>query len=120
MTFTVNANANSLAVGTSGPFTITFTNADTGQGTQTRTATLTVNAPVQFYPSLVGSYEGGSFTNIFFGRGDYQINSKQNLFYRYINQHTEFFCSGCGGKNACRRPSRRTSTSSRARARPTD
>jgi len=60
----------------------------------------TVNAPVQFYPSLAGSYEGGSFTNIFFGRGDYQINTKQNLFYRYINQHTEFFCSGCGGINA--------------------
>jgi Carboxypeptidase regulatory-like domain/TonB dependent receptor len=63
-------------------------------------AFFTVNAPVQFYPSLAGSYEGGSFTNIFFGRGDYQINTKQNLFYRYINQHTEFFCSGCGSINA--------------------
>lgn len=60
----------------------------------------TVNAPVQFYPTMAGSFEGGSFTNIFFGRGDYQINTKQNLFYRYVNQHTEFFCSGCGGTNA--------------------
>jgi hypothetical protein len=24
----------------------------------------------------------------------------RNLFYRYVNQHTEFFCSGCGGVNA--------------------
>jgi hypothetical protein len=28
------------------------------------------------------------------------MNSKQNVFYRYINQHTEYFCSGCGGTNA--------------------
>jgi len=60
-------------------------------------AFFTVPAPVQLYPSLAGSYEGGSFTNIEFVRGDYQMNSKQNLFYRYINQHTEFFCSNCGG-----------------------
>src|SRR5258705_867325 len=60
----------------------------------------TVNAPVQFYPSLVGSDEGGSFTNIAFVRGDYQVNTRQNLFYRYINQHTEFFCSNCGGRNS--------------------
>jgi hypothetical protein len=60
----------------------------------------TVPAPVQFYPSLAGSYEGGSFSNISFVRGDYQMNSKQNLFYRYINQHTEFFCSNCGGTSS--------------------
>ena len=53
----------------------------------------------QFYPTLAGAFEGGSFTNIEFVRGDYQMNSKQNLFYRYVNQHTEFFCSGCGGLN---------------------
>ena len=28
------------------------------------------------------------------------MNPKQNLFYRYINQHTEYFCSGCGGTNS--------------------
>jgi len=60
-------------------------------------AFFTVPAPLQFYPTLAGSYEGGSFTNIEFVRGDYQMNSKQNFFYRYINQHTEFFCSNCGG-----------------------
>ena len=54
----------------------------------------------QLYPTLVGSYEGGSFTNIEFVRGDYQVNTKQNLFYRYINQHTEFFCSNCGGRSS--------------------
>ncbi len=60
----------------------------------------TVNVPTQFYPTMAGSFEGGSFTNIEFVRGDYQMNSKQNLFYRYVNQHTEYFCSGCGGINA--------------------
>jgi len=60
-------------------------------------AFFTVPAPLQFYPTLAGSYEGGSFTNIEFVRGDYQMNSKQNFFYRYVNQHTEFFCSNCGG-----------------------
>ena len=60
-------------------------------------AFFTVPAPLQFYPSLAGSYEGGSFTNIEFVRADYQMNTKQNFFYRYINQHTEFFCSNCGG-----------------------
>jgi len=60
----------------------------------------TVPAPVQFYPSLAGSYEGGSFSNIAFVRGDYQMNTKQNLFYRYVNQHTEFFCSNCGGTSS--------------------
>jgi outer membrane receptor for ferrienterochelin and colicin len=40
----------------------------------------TVNVPAQFYPSLAGSFEGGSFTNIAFLRGDYQMNPKQNLF----------------------------------------
>jgi len=63
-------------------------------------AFFTVPAPVQFYPSLAGSYEGGSFSNIAFVRGDYQMNTKQNLFYRYVNQHTEFFCSNCGGTSS--------------------
>ncbi len=60
----------------------------------------TVNVPAQFYPTMAGSFEGGSFTNITFVRADYQMNTKQNLFYRYINQHTEFFCSNCGGTSA--------------------
>jgi hypothetical protein len=48
------------------------------------------------YKALEGTFEGGSYTNIEFIRGDYEISSKQNLFYRYINQHTLFYCSGCG------------------------
>src|SRR5882672_4528767 len=48
------------------------------------------------YKALEGTFEGGSYTNISFIRGDYQISGKQNLFYRYMNQHTNFFCSGCG------------------------
>ena len=50
----------------------------------------------EFYKQFEGTFEGGSYTNIAFVRGDYQVSTKQNLFYRYINQHTNFFCSGCG------------------------
>src|SRR5215467_3384244 len=50
----------------------------------------------EFYKPFEGTFEGGSYNNIYFVRGDYQASPKQNLFYRYINQHTNFFCSGCG------------------------
>ena len=50
----------------------------------------------EFYKPFEGTFEGGSWNNISFIRGDYQISGKQNLFYRYMNQHTNFFCSGCG------------------------
>src|SRR4029453_19178540 len=50
----------------------------------------------EFYKQFEGTFEGGSYNNIYFVRGDYQASEKQNLFYRYINQHTNFFCSGCG------------------------
>jgi hypothetical protein len=51
------------------------------------------------YKALEGTFEGGYYTNIEFVRADYQINNKQNLFYRYINQHTDFYCSGCGANS---------------------
>jgi len=51
------------------------------------------------YNALEGTFEGGSYTNIGFIRADYEINSRQNLFYRYINQHTLFYCSGCGANS---------------------
>jgi outer membrane receptor for ferrienterochelin and colicin len=57
--------------------------------------TVTTGKP-EFYKQFEGTFEGGSYNNISFIRGDYQINDKQNLFYRYMNQHTNFFCSGCG------------------------
>ena len=50
----------------------------------------------EFYKQFEGTFEGGSYTNISFIRGDYQVSGTQNLFYRYMNQHTNFFCSGCG------------------------
>src|SRR5256885_1062444 len=40
------------------------------------------------YKALEGTFEGGSYTNIGVIRADYQISDKQNLFYRYVNQHT--------------------------------
>src|SRR5215813_13824387 len=51
------------------------------------------------YKALEGTFEGGYYTNIEFVRADYQISNKQNLFYRYINQHTLFYCSGCGANS---------------------
>ena len=63
------------------------------------------------------AFEGGSFTNIAFVRGDYQMNSKQNLFYRYVNQHTEFFCSGCGGTQRGVQPARQPDSARHARRR---
>jgi hypothetical protein len=50
----------------------------------------------ELYKQFEGTFEGGSTNNISFIRGDYQISGKQNLFYRYMNQHTNFFCAGCG------------------------
>src|SRR5712691_8155059 len=50
----------------------------------------------ELYKQFEGTFEGGSYNNIAFIRGDYQINDKQNLFYRYMNQHTNFFCLNCG------------------------
>ena len=55
-----------------------------------------VTGKPELYNQFEGTFEGGSFTNIAFIRGDYQITEKQNLFYRYVNQHTNFYCSGCG------------------------
>ena len=51
------------------------------------------------YKVLEGTFEGGSYTNIGFFRTDYQISNKQSLFYRYVNQHTLFYCSGCGANS---------------------
>ncbi len=51
------------------------------------------------YKALEGTFEGGSYTNIAFIRADYEISNKQNLFYRYVNQHTLFYCSGCGANS---------------------
>ena len=51
------------------------------------------------YQALEGTFEGGYYTNIGFLRADYEISNKQTLFYRYTNQHTLFYCSGCGANS---------------------
>src|SRR5262245_45934840 len=51
------------------------------------------------YKALEGTFEGGSYTNIGFLRADYEISNKQTLFYRYTNEHTLFYCSGCGANS---------------------
>ncbi len=59
-------------------------------------AFFTVAAPAQFYSTFNGSYRGGFSQNLEFIRGDFQLSSNQNIMYRYLNEHTLFFCNGCG------------------------
>jgi len=57
----------------------------------------TVNAPPQFYGALNGTYLGGFAQNLEMFRVDYQVTANQNVMFRYLNEHTLFFCNGCGG-----------------------
>jgi carboxypeptidase family protein len=63
-------------------------------------AFFTVAAPAQFYSAFNGSYRGGFTQNLSFVRGDYQITPNQNIMFRYLNEHTLFFCNGCGGTSS--------------------
>ena len=69
-------------------------------GTYERTdehAYFTVSALPQFYGSFNGVYRGGFAQNLELFRVDYQMTSNQNLMFRYLNEHTLFYCNGCGG-----------------------
>jgi hypothetical protein len=69
-------------------------------GTYERTdehAYFTVNALPQFYGSFNGAYRGGFGQNLEMFRVDYQMTPNQNLMFRYLNEHTLFYCNGCGG-----------------------
>ena len=63
-------------------------------------AFFTVNAPAQYYASFNGSYRGGFTQNLSFVRTDFQLTPNQNIMYRYLNEHTLFFCNGCGGTSS--------------------
>jgi hypothetical protein len=69
-------------------------------GTYERTdehAYFTVNALPQFYSAFNGSYRGGFGQNLEMFRLDYQVTPNQNVMFRYLNEHTLFYCNGCGG-----------------------
>ena len=69
-------------------------------GTYERTdehAYFTVSAPAQFYGSFNGSFRGGFAQDLSMFRVDYQMTPNQNVMFRYLNEHTLFFCNGCGG-----------------------
>jgi hypothetical protein len=69
-------------------------------GTYERTdehAYFTVSALPQFYSAFNGVYRGGFAQNLEMFRFDYQMTSNQNLMFRYLNEHTLFYCNGCGG-----------------------
>ena len=60
-------------------------------------AFFTVSAPAQYYSAFNGSYRGGFTQNLEFVRTDFQLTPNQTVMYRYLNEHTLFFCNGCGG-----------------------
>jgi len=69
-------------------------------GTYERTdehAYFTVNALPQFYSAFNGTYRGGFGQNLEMFRLDYQVTPNQNVMFRYLNEHTLFYCNGCGG-----------------------
>jgi hypothetical protein len=69
-------------------------------GTYERTdehAYFTVSALPQFYSAFNGVYRGGFAQNLELFRVDYQMTPNQNLMFRYLNEHTLFYCNGCGG-----------------------
>jgi hypothetical protein len=72
-------------------------------GTYERTdehAFFTVSAPAQFYGWANGAYRGGFAQNLEMGRVDYQMTPNQNVMVRYLNEHTLFYCNGCGGTSS--------------------
>ncbi len=69
-------------------------------GTYERTdehAYFTVSALPQFYSAFNGVFRGGFAQNLELFRVDYQMTPNQNLMFRYLNEHTLFYCNGCGG-----------------------
>jgi len=69
-------------------------------GTYERTdehAYFTVSALPQYYAAFNGVYRGGFGQNLELFRVDYQVTPNQNLMFRYLNEHTLFYCNGCGG-----------------------
>jgi outer membrane receptor protein involved in Fe transport len=64
-----------------------------------RTATVRTGQP-QFYSALEGNFPFEYNRRAYFARGDFQINSQQNLFVRYAYDSEDILCETCGGFNA--------------------
>jgi hypothetical protein len=54
----------------------------------------------RFYSALEGSFQTGTKSTVFFGRGDLQLNRQQNLFVRWARQGADVICQDCGGTAA--------------------
>jgi hypothetical protein len=53
-----------------------------------------------FYRAVEGTFPIPEYSNMFFSRGDLQVNSEQTAFARYAWQDSDFTCEGCGGNTA--------------------
>jgi hypothetical protein len=72
----------------------------TGERTkENKFVTVTTGRP-EFYGSLEGTFPIPEYINMFFGRGDYQINQAQSAFARIAYQDGDYTCDACGGRNS--------------------
>ena len=60
----------------------------------------TVNAPAAFYSAVNGTFPKPTTRNLYFGRGDWQIDNSQNLLVRYLQEDELTLCVNCGGTTA--------------------
>ena len=51
----------------------------------------------EFYGAHEGVFAAPSFTNVLFLRGDLQVSSQMNMYFRFSKQDTLVTCQGCGG-----------------------
>ena len=54
----------------------------------------------QFYSLLEGSFPEPEYSNTYFGKTDWQINSNQSVFVRFAGQQQDYTCDSCGGSAA--------------------
>lgn len=52
------------------------------------------------YGAHEGTFKGGGFANLYFGKVDVQANSRQRVTFRASRQDSTRFCLSCGGTNA--------------------
>jgi hypothetical protein len=61
-----------------------------------KTATVKTGQP-QFYSAVEGSFPSAYDRTAYFGRGDFQINQRHNVFARYVWDKELTLCENCGG-----------------------
>lgn len=64
-----------------------------------KTVTVNTGQP-QFYSAVEGSFPAGYKRRSYFGRGDFQINQRQNVFARYVWDKELTLCETCGGNTS--------------------